>query len=241
MNPVLVACSHGTSDPAGRETIRRLLAAVRRDLPAFEVRGATVDVETDILLPAVLDSLVRPAVVVPLLLSGGHHVHHDIARAVADRPDRVAAAPLGPGPELGEIGVRRLHEAGLRSDDVVVLGASGSTDARAMASVDEAAQRLSSLWGDRVAVGHVGRSGVPLRDVVAAARRPGRRVVVSSYLLAPGHFQGELEKAGADLVTAPLLTPSPDAALVDLVIRRFEEAALRVSWSIPTRVVVRKR
>lgn len=236
MNPALVACSHGTSDPAGQETIRRLLAAVRRSLPAFEVLPAAVDVETGILLPGVLDSLIRPAVVVPLLLSGGYHVHHDIAQAVAGRPDRATAAPLGPDWELAEIGVRRLHGAGVRSDDMVVLGASGSSDARAMASITEAARRLGSLWGGRISVGHVGHSGVPLRDVVAAARRPGRRVVVSSYLLAPGHFQGELEKAGADLVTAPILAPSPDPALVDLVIRRFEEAALSVSWSNPTPV-----
>jgi len=236
VNPVLVACSHGTSDPAGQETIRRLLAAVWRALPAFEVRGAAVDVETDILLPGVLDSLIRPAVVVPLLLSGGYHVYHDIAQAVASRPDRAAAAPLGPDWELAEIGVRRLNEAGARSDDVVVLGASGSSDPRAMASIEEAARRLGSLWGGRIAVGHVGHSGVPLRDAVADAQQPGRRVVVSSYLLAPGHFQHELEQAGAHLVTAPILTPSPDPALVDLVIRRFEEAALDVSWANPTPV-----
>jgi len=109
VNPVLVACSHGTSDPAGQETMRWLLAAARRAVPAFPVVPATVDVETELLLPDVLRRLDRPAVVVPLLLSPGHHVHHDIARAVADRADRVAAAPLGPARELTDIGVRRLR------------------------------------------------------------------------------------------------------------------------------------
>lgn len=231
MNPALVACSHGTSDPAGQETIRRLLAAVRRTLPSFHVHAAAVDVETDILLPKVLDSLARPAVVVPLLLSPGFHVHRDIAGAVAGRADRVAAPTLGPDWELAEIGVRRLHEAGARSTDTVILGASASSDPRAREAIDEAARRLGALWGGRIQVGYVGHSSVPLRDVVSAARSSGRRVVVSSYLLAPGHFQGELGKAGADLVTAPILRPSPEPSLVDLVVRRFEEATHHVSWS----------
>ncbi|HWV27825.1 MAG TPA: hypothetical protein VNZ66_11410 [Aeromicrobium sp.] len=53
---------------------------------------------------------------------------------------------------------------------------------------------------------------------------------MSSYLLAPGHFQTELARAGADLVTRSLLQPSPDQALVELIVRRFEQAARRVSW-----------
>ncbi len=230
MNPVLVACSHGTADPLGQETARRYVAGIRRALPAFEVRAAVVDVEEH-RLETVLDGLRRPAVVVPLLLSAGYHVHHDIAQAVAAAPGRVAAAPLGPDWELAETGVRRLHEAGARAHDVVVLGASGSSDARGADATEEAARRLGALWGGRIAVGHVGRSGRPLRDVVAECRRPGQRVVVSSYLLAPGHFQRELEHCGADVVTAPLLQASPDPGLVDLAVRRFEEAVARVSWA----------
>lgn len=239
MNPVLVACSHGTSDPGGQETIRRLVAAVRRAVPAFEVRAAVVDVEPH-RLPQVLADLDRPAVVVPLLLSAGFHVHHDIAEAVAARPGLVAADPLGPDWELAEIGVRRLREAGARPSDVVVLGASGSSDERALAATETAARRLGSLWGGRVEVGHVGRSGRPLCDVVEAARHgagaSGRRVVVSSYLLAPGHFQRELDRAGADLVTSPILSPSPEPGLVDLVLRRFESAAHLVPWAPPTTI-----
>lgn len=236
MNPALVLCSHGTSDPVGQEVVRRLVGAVRLAAGAVQVHDAVVDVE-DHRLPTVLAGLDRPAVVVPLLLSTGFHVRHDIARAVeagVGAGGRAVAAPaLGPDWALAELGVRRLLEAGARRDDVVVLGGSGSSEAAAMADVDAAAARLADLWGGPVRVGHVGHRGDPLADVVPRLRRPGRRVVVASYLLAPGYFQDRLGECGADLVTGPLLQPSADALVVDLVLRRFAEAAHRVSWAPP--------
>ena len=75
----------------------------------------------------------------------------------------------------------------------------------------------------------------PAAEVVAAARRDGaRRVVVASYLLAPGYFQNTLPGVGADLVSAPLLSPSPEPEVVDLVVRRFERAARTLSWEPPS-------
>jgi hypothetical protein len=59
-------------------------------------------------------------------------------------------------------------------------------------------------------------------DAVAAARRGGAdRVVVASYLLAPGHFHDKLAGAGADLVTAPLL---PDDRIAAVLLDRFDAA-----------------
>ncbi|MFD1214486.1 hypothetical protein ACFQ36_20870, partial [Arthrobacter sp. GCM10027362] len=55
--------------------------------------------------------------------------------------------------------------------------------------------------------------------VGAARSRPGcRRVLIGSYLLAPGHFHSVLARAGADAVTAPLL-PAP--AIADCVTDRL--------------------
>jgi hypothetical protein len=42
---------------------------------------------------------------------------------------------------------------------------------------------------------------------------------VSSYLLATGYFHDQLAKAGADVVTAPLL-PSP--ALAEIALERYD-------------------
>ncbi|MEG9226342.1 sirohydrochlorin chelatase [Aeromicrobium sp. Sec7.5] len=234
MNPALVLCSHGTADPAGQEVIRRVAAAVRRAAHPFEVHESVVDVE-DHRLGGVLADLRRPAVVVPLLLSGGFHLHHDITEAVADHPAAVVARPLGPEPALAALGARRLHDIGATHDDVVVLAGSGSSDPRALQDVDSAAALLRAHWGGTVRVGHLGRFGTPAAEVVAAARQDGaRRIVVASYLLAPGYFQNTLLAVGADLVTAPLLSASPDHEVVDLVVRRFERAARTLSWEPPS-------
>jgi sirohydrochlorin ferrochelatase len=49
----------------------------------------------------------------------------------------------------------------------------------------------------------------------------GGRVVIASYLLAPGFFHDQLAKAGADLVTEPLL-PSP--VLAEIALERYDAA-----------------
>jgi hypothetical protein len=79
-------------------------------------------------------------------------------------------------------------------------------------------------------------------DAVAAARaeNPGARVVVASYLLAPGFFADLAAKAGGDVTTAPLLVadePAP-AELVDVVVDRYEaHATERVAnaWPLESR------
>ena len=61
----------------------------------------------------------------------------------------------------------------------------------------------------------------------AASIRGGRgsgRVVIASYLLAPGFFHDQLAKAGADLVTEPLL-PSP--VLAEIALDRYDAAVAR--------------
>lgn len=230
MNPSLVLVSHGTADACGQEVITRLAAAVRFAAAPFEVHEAVVDVEEH-RLSGVLASLRRPAVVVPLLLSSGFHVRHDVAEAVAAHPSAVATAALGPEPALAEVAVQRLWAAGAAPDDEVVMVASGSSDARALADVDRAFELLRERWDGPVRLGHLGSYGTPAAQVVAQARATGRRVVASSYLLAPGHFQGLLERLPVDVATAPLLSPSPERVLVDLVMRRFEAAARNLDWA----------
>ncbi len=225
MSSVLVACSHGTRSARGAAAVARLVDSVRAAAPDIDVVETFVDVQEPA-LPDVVRALAgRRAVVVPLLLSGGFHVHHDIASAVADRPGHVAARPLGPDPAIVAVLARRLDEAGLRDNDVVVLGASASSDARAVADQHVTAEALGSRLGREIRVGHVGHCGSPLADVVADVRRPGKRVVVAATLLAPGHFHGAAGDAGADLVTAPLLDDTePDPRLTALVLARWTEA-----------------
>ena len=106
MTPALVAVSHGTSSPDGQAAVAGLVDAVRRRLPGVDVLEAFVDVQEPA-LETVLDRLGGPAVVVPLLLAPGFHVHVDIARAVSGRA-ATAAAVLGPDRPVTAILLDRL-------------------------------------------------------------------------------------------------------------------------------------
>jgi sirohydrochlorin ferrochelatase len=224
---VLVACAHGTRNPTGRRLIAGLALAARRLRPGLETIAAFVDVQP----PTVVDVVAglaaegRPAVVVPLLLSGGYHVHVDIAGAVAAHPAAVAAAPLGPDPRLVAVLAGRLEQVGADPGDrgtAVVLAAAGSSDPRAVADVERTAALLQQRWAGPVTTGYGSAAEPTVPDAVGAARSGGaHRVVVAAYLLAPGHFAEKLADAGADAVTEPLL---PDERVAAVLLDRYDAA-----------------
>ncbi|WP_138760277.1 sirohydrochlorin chelatase [Modestobacter altitudinis] len=226
---MLVACAHGTRNPTGRRLIGELALAARALRPGLRTTAAFVDVQP----PTVVDVVAglagsgTPAVVVPLLLSGGYHVHVDIAGAVADHPTAVAARPLGPDQRLVAVLTDRLVAAGADPRDrttAVVLAAAGSSDPRSVADVEGTAGLLQQGWAGPVTTGYGSAARPTVPDAVTAARRAGaERVVVAAYLLAPGHFSDKLQGAGADVVTAPLL---PDERIAAVLLDRYD-AALR--------------
>ncbi|MCD1572815.1 sirohydrochlorin chelatase [Agromyces mediolanus] len=266
--PALVAISHGTSSPDGSAAVRGLVKAVGARLMrgggmlpgaaghaasgAAALRLGHVDVEQPD-VPATLASLPAgmPAVVVPLLLSAGYHVHVDLAEAVAAEGARAVelAAALGPDDRLARVLVRRLLEAEWRPGDVVVLAAAGSSDARAVADCAEMAERLARELGAPVSPGYLSAAEPTLEaavrravagggagaDAGGAAGAAPSRVVVASYLLAPGYFQDlaveTARAAGAAAVTEPLLRVGvlPPDELAELVVDRFGAAAARMS------------
>lgn len=230
MTITLIATSHGTAVPAARTSITALVEAVREASPHLDVREAFVDVQEPP-VARVVDAIDGLAVVVPLLLAPGFHVHVDVQRAV-DRPSAVASRTLGPDGRLTKVLLDRLGRAGATTDDVIVLGAAGSTDVRARRSIDAAARMLGSAWGSPVPVGHVGGTGTPIDEIVRDVSRAGRRVVVASYLMAPGYFYDRLLACGADVVTRPLLDGlEVDPGMVSLVLDRFVEAAGLLDWA----------
>ncbi|RBY97794.1 sirohydrochlorin chelatase [Blastococcus sp. TF02-8] len=225
--PVLVACAHGTRSPTGRRLVAELALGARRLRPGLVTTAAFVDVQPPTVVDVVaeLSASGQPAVVVPLLLSGGYHVHVDIANAVAAAPGTVAARPLGPDPRLAAVLLDRLVQAGADPRDrstAVVLAAAGSSDPRSVADVENTAALLQESWAGPVTTGYGSAAKPPVPDAVAAARTAGaQRVVVASYLLAPGHFHDKLAGAGADVVTAPLL---PDERIAAVLLDRYDAA-----------------
>jgi sirohydrochlorin ferrochelatase len=222
--PVLVACAHGTRNPTGRRLIAELALTARALRPGLTTTAAFVDVQPPTVVDVVADlsAAGRPAVVVPLLLSGGYHVHVDIAGAVAAAPGTVAARPLGPDPRLAAVLLDRLVAVEADRSTAVVLAAAGSSDVRAVADVEHTATLLQRSWAGPVTTGYGSAAEPTVPDAVAAARRAGaQRVVVASYLLAPGHFHDKLSGAGADAVTAPLL---PDDRIAAVLLDRYDAA-----------------
>lgn len=228
--PALLAISHGTSSADGQLAVATLVDAVANGCTVPALPGHVDVQQPDV--PAVLGSLPPglSAVIVPLLLSAGFHVHIDLVNAasVDDREVTVARA-LGPDDRLVRVLARRLGQAGLRREDAVVLGCAGSSDPRAVEDCLDMARRLGVVLHRPVTVGFISASTPPLPAAIAEARlaNPGRRVVVSTYLLAPGYFNDLAHAMEADLVTDPLLVTNASAPpeIVSTVLDRYAEAA----------------
>ncbi|MDF8265676.1 sirohydrochlorin chelatase [Luteipulveratus flavus] len=216
----LVLCAHGTADPDGQRTVVDLHAAVRAGYDG-RVELAYVDVQQ----PEPADVVGRvyaegeAPLIVPLLLSTGYHVRVDIAQVVEAYPGTTAAPALGPGERLARVLRHRLVEAGATQEDQVVLAAAGSSRSEAADDAQEMASLLRAVWGGpvRVAYGSAAQPDVPTAVAQARVQAPGRRVAIAAYLLGRGHFHTQLQRAGADLVTAPL---GADPLVVEQVLAR---------------------
>lgn len=226
---VLVTAPHGTSDPAGQRAVAALVAAVAERASDVDVREAFVDVQAPD-VPTVLDGIpTDPVVVVPLLLSAGYHVRVDLARAAsaAVNPSVVVAAALGPDPRLVSLLERKLADIPLDDDDTLVLAAAGSSDVRAVDDCRAIADALAERIARPVEAAFISAAQPELKSAIAQAREGGTgRVIVLSYLLAPGYFADLAAAAGGDLTAPPLLSadePVP-AELVDIVLERHRAA-----------------
>lgn len=228
MNRPLILATHGSESSRGRTAVARLVNAVRREAHDLQVHDAFVDVER----PSVAEVLAEtagPRTVVPLMLCRDALLDSAVLEPAHRDPLVTVAPTLGPDWVLAELGVQRLIEAGVRSDDSILLAGDAVSTARAVEDIGKAARFLSAVWGGRVHVGLLGGPDTSLADGVDIARAHGHRrrapvagrVVVSSYLLADGTAQEQFLAAGADIVTRPLLTEeAPDPRLVSLVVAR---------------------
>lgn len=236
--PVLFACAHGTRNPSGQAAVAQLVAEVRRRLDPVPVIDTWVDVQEPGLSHRTAQFRAESAVVVPLLLSAGYHVYVDMARAVKGNAHHKVAAALGPDPRLAVIMARRVNEAlaehgapPLTEHDTVIMAAAGSSEPDAVRDCVLTAEHLADELGTDVRVAFLSAVEPTVRDAVAEARSrlSGRgsavgRVLVATYLLAPGFFHDKAVAAGADLTAEPLLSPDapPPAELTQLVIEHYE-------------------
>jgi sirohydrochlorin ferrochelatase len=221
VNLLLVA--HGTRDPAGAVVTERVAAQAERML-GVRVRACYADVRGPTPAEA-LAELPGPTVAVPAFLAAGYHVRADVPEQLraTGRHDVVLAGAFGPDPALVAAAAERLTEAGARPGDAVVLAVAASSDPPAQADGARAARLLGLLLGGPVTLAPIVLGDRPgVADVVARLRDEGaRRVAVASWLLAPGLFQRNLERCGADVVGAPL---SDHEAVLEIVASRYTSA-----------------
>src|SRR5579859_102267 len=194
-----VAVAHGSADPRAAAAIGELMALVPRRAAD---RGLSVpDPHVAYLghaAPSVPQVMRRfgpgtPVTVLPLLLTAAYHSKTDIPRVLARCGARVTyGAPLGPHPLLLRALERRLPETAFEDParTGVVLAAAGSSDPEANATIARLAAQwqVSSGW---FAVRPAYASAVdpaPAQAVTELLGAGARRVVVASYLLAPGLF-----------------------------------------------------
>jgi sirohydrochlorin ferrochelatase len=243
-NPVLLAVAHGSADPRASATIAGLMAMVaeRAGSRGPELRTAFLG-HAPPSLPQAMSTITgeRDVRVLPLLLTAAYHSKADIprmlARAASDFPRlRVSyGSTLGPHPLLLRALERRLAEVdgsvtGTRQDQArtgVVLASAGSTDPEANLTIARLAARwqASAGWW-AVRTGYASASGPSPAEAVADLLRDGApRVVVASYLLAPGLFADRIRRtclaAGAAAVS-PVLGAAPEVAGV--LLDRYAEA-----------------
>jgi len=219
--PALLAVSHGTDDAEGSRAIAGLVAQVRATLPDVDVTEAFVDVQQPD-AAELAPQLDGPLVIVPLLLSSGFHVHHDLHGIAKTRPLTVIADPMGPDERLAEVLELRLPV----DERPVILVVAGSRDPRSLTDAEGMGALLERRLGRDV---HLAYLAARQPDLPAAlAEHPD--AIASTYLLAQGYFFDLAQRQAPDrMLTMPLLDGGPvPQPLVDLVVDRYEEAAARL-------------
>ncbi|QES50272.1 sirohydrochlorin chelatase [Streptomyces venezuelae] len=222
--PTLVAVAHGSRDPRALDTVTALLERTRELRPRLDIRLGHIELNAP-LLDDTLRELRGTAVLVPLLLSRGHHTKRDLPEAARRAPHlRVrTAAPLGPHPLLVEALHDRLLEAGWTPGTAVVLAAAGSRDPEAATDARHTAAQLSErLGGVPVVPGYASAAAPAVPDAVRALTARGHRVAVASYFAAPGRFATQSAAAAGGGPAAGPLGDHP--ALARLLLHRYDRA-----------------
>lgn len=244
--PDLVVVAHGSRDPRALATVTALLARVRELRPGLTVRLGHIELNEP-LLGDTLTETDGSAVLVPLLLSRGYHVKHDIPEAAAQAPhlDTRLAAPLGPHPLLVDALHDRLLEAGWpaqpgragRRTGGVILAAAGSRDPDSATDTRRTADLLAQRLGVPVVPAYATPTAAAPLSVPAAVRalaaRGRHRTAVASYFTAPGRFATQCADAAPWSASAPL---GDHPAMARLLLHRYDTArATTPATHLPSR------
>ncbi|GGU57653.1 hypothetical protein GCM10010211_23120 [Streptomyces albospinus] len=228
--PTLVAVAHGSRHPQAAPTVRALLARVRALRPGLPVHLGHIELDRP-LLTDTLAGLRGEVVLVPLLLTRGHHVTRDLPAALAAAGHLTGriAAPLGGHPLLAEALHGRLLEAGFparpRARSAVVLAAAGSRAPRSAEDTARTARLLSARLGGIPVLPAFASAAAPtvpeaIRTLTTRGHAPGR-IAVAACFTAPGRFADQCAATAPGPAAAPL---GDHTALARLVLHRYDQA-----------------
>jgi sirohydrochlorin ferrochelatase len=229
--PALVLVAHGSRDPRALNTVSALMGRIQQLRRAVPVHLGHIELNEP-LLPDTLTGLgTTPAILVPLLLTRGHHVKHDIPDAItATAAHARVADPLGPHPLLVQTLYERLVEAGwptatteaYRRTSGVVLAAAGSRDPDSAADTRRTARLLAARLGVPVVPAYASAAMPTVPAALKALAARGRhRIAVASCFAAPGRFATQCAQAAPWVVSDPL---GAHPALARLVLHRYDRA-----------------
>jgi sirohydrochlorin cobaltochelatase len=227
---VLLGVAHGSKDAGAQEVVTGLLARVEELRPGLRTASAYVDNAS----PSVRSALhqVDDVVVVPLLLTPASHSKTDIAASIqAARAEGVRVRygrPLGPHPSLVDVTARRLAEAGV-ADEPVVLVAGGSLDPDANAQIAATARLLFEGRGFvSVDIAFASTARPTLPEALERLRLQGfRRAAVARYFLGPGRLPDAVARAAASVEGLDVVVSEPLGVadeIARLVLERYDEA-----------------
>lgn len=247
----ILATSHGTDSPEGRNAI----ASVRAELQSLLDRRGTTDgreyrvyeAYVDVQMPSVDEAAQalpdhEPCVIVPILLSTGFHTQVDLRRAAREsgiENIRIADS-LGPDARLARLQRTRLEEAGwcskitdeLSAGTPVVQGSAGSSRIDGRADMQHAADLLAETLQVPTRNSFIASIDPKLTDT-AQQQQPD---FASPYLLAEGFFAEKMRRdiaavSSSTIVAKPLVL-SQDIASARVVaqcaLTRLDEAMAAV-------------
>lgn len=226
--PTMVLVADGTRDAQRREALHALAETVadRREAPVCAAFGTRAE------LRSAVESTTGPLVVVPAFLAGSDAASTELLASLdlGDRFDACATAPLGAVPSIVAQLVARLHAAGWRPGDGVVLAADGGVELPGNGErrqVMDVARMLSRRVQTPVQVGYLHAWAPSVADAVARLRRNGHsRVAVATWQLVDGADLDRLREIGATAVAAPL---GPSPVVVETLLAQHRAATARLA------------
>lgn len=225
--PPLVAVAHGSRDSRAKANVRKLLELIRQRRPGLRVSDAYVEL-TEPSFSCLTQQLNQPPVVIPLLLSRGYHLYHDVYK-IAEANGFAVSRALGPDELLIEVMENRLVEAGMPRGIPTILAAAGSLDSEGISDVTRTAALLQKRLGASVTPAFIGTSFPNVAQAIELLNTNGN-CAVATYLLSPGRFSTSLSSSRAKWIAKPL---GSHPLVVDLILRRYDEAAIRHGlWSV---------